>query len=173
MTIEKIELKEGAKPMRVEQEEAEEGRKKKKGKLNVFQKKFKPGRFKGKAKKVAVIYLRNDGNAEAMELATKKGFFNIDGRTYHIRRDCVYTMTKDRIPLAIIPEWSLVPIGTYEFEHQPMQIKFAEFQDHTLQAIRHAELVRGGGSGIGKLDKKVVIIGLICLIAGAILMNYL
>ena len=72
---------------------------------------------------VAVLYLRENGNAEPMEVVSKRGFFNINGRTYHERRDCIYTMSKDRYPLAIIPEWSITPIGTKSwYDRKPQEI---------------------------------------------------
>src|SRR3990167_5750774 len=68
-----------------------------------------------KPDRVAIMFLRNNGTAETYYLKSKNGMFEIDGKTYHERRDCVYRIGKERVPLAIIPEWSLIPIGTERF----------------------------------------------------------
>lgn len=127
-----------------------------------------------KPKRVAVIYLRNNGVAEPIELESKKGFFNIEGHVYHEDKDCIYTITKDRIPLAIIPEWSLIPIGTKRWEDKPMLEKFHECEDHIIRGIRHAELVRMGDKDSStKLDmKKAILIGVGAIVVIAVLLNY-
>ncbi len=123
---------------------------------------------------VAVIFLKNNRVAEPMEVETKNGFFNIKGRTYHENRDCIYTLDKERIPLAIIPEWSLIPIGTKDWEDKGMREKFAELQDHTLRGIRHAELVKMGEKDSSPTDmKKVIGIGILILIIGVVLYSYI
>lgn len=120
-----------------------------------------------KQKKVAVVFLKNDRTAVPMEVEPKNGFFNINGKTYHENRDCIYTMTKDRIPLAIIPEWSMIPIGTKFWEDKDMLEKFAELQDHALKGIRHAELVKmGEKDGSRKVNMKVAFGILIMIIIG-------
>lgn len=124
---------------------------------------------KGKISKpneVIIIYLRESGNAEVIVKESKRGFFAIGDKTYHENRDCIYTMLYDkkRLPLAIIPEWSLLPLGTKGWEDKDMQEKFAELQDHALKAIRNAELVRMGDKDQKKISPKAVIGGLIILI---------
>ena len=123
--------------------------------------------------KTAVLYLRNNGIAEPMELESKRGFFNINGKTYHEDRDCIYTITKDRIPLAIIPEWSMIPYGTKKWHDKSLIEKFSELEDHTLRGIRHAEMVRMGEKEGMKLNNKtMVVIGIIVIVAVAFLMGY-
>lgn len=128
-----------------------------------------------KPEQVAVLYLRSNGVAEPIEVETKNGFFNIANKTYHVDRDCIYNMTKDRTPLAIIPEWSLIPYGTQKWHDKAMLEKFAELQDHTLRGIRHAELVRmGDDRGGAKMNAKAIIGLIIAAIIGfAILSQYL
>lgn len=147
-----------------EKTEEKEEKEKKKGrkKLSFWERMFNAKKLK-KPNRVAVLFLRNNGRAEPMHLEVKQGFFNIAGRTYHENSDCIYTMTKERIPLAIIPEWSLLPLGTKRWEDQTMQEKFAELQDHTLRGIRHAELVRAGDREGKKLNAKTII-GLVILL---------
>lgn len=123
---------------------------------------------------VAVILLKEDGNAETVEIKTKKGFFEINGKTYHERKDCTYTMGKERIPLAIIPEWSLIPYGTKPWHDREMLEKIAECQDHCLRGIRHAELVRMGDKETMKINARQVILMLIgVVIVGAVAVNYI
>ncbi len=134
---------------------------------------FNAKKFK-RPNRVAVVYLRNNGIAEPMQVDTKDGFFSINGKTYHERKDCVYSLHKDRIPFAVIPEWSMTPIGTKRWEEQTMHEKFNELQDHLLRGIRHAELVRRTGSGMGGMDmKKMIGLGLLIMVGMVILFNYI
>ncbi len=143
-------------------------------KLTLFERIFKKNKLK-KPNSVAVIFLRNNGVAQPMELETKNGFFNIEGKTYHENTDCIYTIKdKERTPLAIIPEWSLLPLGTKAWEDHSMQEKFAELQDHTLRGIRHAELVKMGDKGDVKLNAKSLIgLGILAIIVIAVGVNYI
>ena len=145
--------------------------KKNKG-LKWFDNLFKEKKFK-KPNMVAVVYLRNNGTAEPMEMQTKNGFFNINSRTYHERKDCTYILNikNNRLPLAIIPEWSMTPLGTKRWNEQEMHEKFNEFQDHTLRAIRHAEIVRRTGGIEGFDTKKAVGLVILAIIVLAVVMN--
>ncbi|KKN65817.1 hypothetical protein LCGC14_0477530 [marine sediment metagenome] len=144
-----------------------------KKKLTWWSKMFKSKNFE-KPKLIAVLFLRNNGRAETMQLEAKNGFFNIDKKTYHERKDCTWVVGKDRIPLAIIPEWSLIPLGTQEWQDKPMLEKFNELQDHTLKGIRHAELVKVGGFDTGNFSTKQLILwGLVILVGGIIVANYI
>lgn len=126
-----------------------------------------------KKNKVAILYLQNNGIAKAMELEAKKGFFTINGRTYHEDRDCIYRFSKENIPLAIIPEWSLIPYGTKKWHDKEMIEKFSELEDHVLRGIRHAEFVRLGGEGDKKINmKNAVLIGIVVIIGLAIATGY-
>lgn len=147
--------------------------KKGKKKQTWWSKSFKSNSFK-KPTLIAVLFLRNNGRAETMQLETRNGFFNIARKTYHERKDCIWVVGKDRIPLAIIPEWSLIPLGTKEWDDKPMLEKFNELQDHTLKGIRHAELVKMGDKDYSNVPtKKIIVWGLIILIGGIIIANYL
>ncbi len=110
-----------------------------------------------KPNKVAVIYLRNNGRAQTMELQPKDGFFSIDGKTYHEDRDCTYSLGKSRIPLAIIPEWSLLPVGTKDWDDKSLREKFTQLEEHVLKGIRHAELVRSNERDGPKINAKAVV----------------
>lgn len=135
-------------------------------KKSIFGNMFNRKRLKKHPKMVAVMYLRNNGKAQPMEVESKKGFFSIEKRIYNEDTDCIYRLP-DGTPLAIIPEWSLIPYGTKQWHDKPMLEKFAELQDHTLRGIRHAELVRMGDDGGKKISPKVVIGLIILLIIGA------
>jgi len=177
MNLEELNL-EGKKPEYVsyESEKKIEKRKEKKKEKSWFD--FLKSKKLQKPDKVAVIYLRNNAVAEPMEVTSKRGFFSIAGKVYHESRDCIYSVvdkaTKKRIPLAIIPEWSLIPIGTKRFEDQSMLEKFSELQDHVLRGIRHAELVKMGDKPDKTLTTKQIVLIIIGAIIGiAILMNYI
>ncbi len=126
-----------------------------------------------KSNRVGVIFLRNNGKADLMEVITRNGFFAIEGKTYHENRDCVYMLTKERIPLLIQREWDIIPLGTKKWDDEPMREKFAELEQHVLKGIRAAELVKSGGGGIEtKLTPKQMILwGLVILVGGIILFN--
>ncbi len=146
---------------------------KKKKALGFWDKAFRKNKLKN-SNKVAVVFLRNNGIAETHELESRNGFFSLHGRTYHERRDCIYTMGKERFPLAIIPEWAVVPIGKKEWYDQPLQEKFSTLQDHVMKGIRHAERVKMGETDSKQLNMKQVIIwGILAIVGVAVLMNYL
>ncbi len=127
-----------------------------------------------KPNKVAVIYLRNNGNADLMELETINGFFSIGTKTYNEDRDCVYTITKDRIPLLIVREWDIIPLGTKKWDDDPMREKFSELSQHVLKGIKNAEFVRSGGGFESKLTPKQLILwGLAALVGVIVIMNFI
>ena len=142
-------------------------------KTSIWDKMFRKNKLK-KPSTVAVVYLRTNGVAEPMEVqTTKDGFFNINGRTYHEDRDCVYRFKSGDYPFAIIPEWNVTPLGRKSWEDKLMQEKFATLQDHVMKGIRHAERVRmGEGSGMQLNPKTLVILGILAIIAIAFIMGY-
>lgn len=161
-------------PIRFKKAPLGQKEKKKKKEKSVWEKMWSQRKLK-KNNTVAALYLRENGMAEPMICVSKNGFFNVYGKVYHERRDCVWTMSKDRIPLILIPEWSLVPVGTKQWQDKSMLEKFAELQDHVLKGIRHAEIVKlnEGKEGM-KINPKVAIILLIVAIIGfAVLKNYM
>lgn len=147
--------------------------KKKKKKKGLWGKMWKIKKLE-KRNNVAVLYLRENGTAEPMEVVSKHGFFNINGKTYHERRDCIYTINKERFPLAIIPEWSVTPLGNKSwYDKRPQEI-ISILQDHCMNGIRHSERVRAGENRDGsKLNlKNIIVIGIIVIVAIAVLMGY-
>lgn len=129
-----------------------------------------------KPEDVAALYLRENGVAEPMIVHPdeKSGFFHINNRQYHPRRDCKFIIGKDKTPLVIIPEWKLTPVGTKEYDDLPIEQRLSDLQQHTIEAIRHAEIVKMSGEDGIKPNWKVIIgivIGGIILLA--ILKNYI
>ncbi len=147
--------------------------KKKKKDSKWWSKTFNKDKFK-KTNKVGIVYLRNNRNADLMELETRNGFFSIEGNQYNEDRDCVYTVTKDRIPLLIIREWDLIPLGTKKWEDDDMREKFSQLSQHVIKGIKNAELVRSGGGIDSKLTPKQLILwGLAALVGVIIIMNFI
>jgi hypothetical protein len=128
-----------------------------------------------KPQTIAILYLRNNGKAEPLEVETRNGFFAVHGKTYNEDRDCVYFMGKERIPLCIVPEWSLVPYGTKQWHDKDLLTKFSELQDHALKGIRHAEIVKMGGlEGKTKWNIKAIIgVGIMVIIGWALLNHFM
>ena len=156
---------------REERNKPKDKTKKKKG---LWDKIFNKNKLK-KPNKVAVLYLRVNGKAEPMEVESNNGFFNINGRTYHENRDCVYLLGKEKYPLALIPEGNVLPLGRKSWEDKDMQEKFSILQDHVMKGIRHAERVRMGEKGRDiKFNAKTAIgIGILAIIGLAVIMSYI
>lgn len=149
-----------------------EPKNKPKEKRNLWQRLFNTKKLE-KTNKVAVIYLRENGNAETLEVEPKEGMFNIHGRVYHEDRDCAWTFTKERYPLAIIPEWNVVGLGRKSWEDKPLQEKFSTLEDHAIKGIRHAERVRMGEGDGQKLNlKSIILIGIAVIVVIAIVLGY-
>lgn len=131
-----------------------------------------------KPQRIAVLYLRKNNAGEVMDVDTNKGFFDIAGKTYHVSRDCLYTLGKERIPLAIIEEDGLIPKGNADFYARLNDINAldkmnARYQNLVLQAIRHAELVKYQTQEKGKINPKVAIgLAIGAIIAYALFRNY-
>lgn len=147
----------------------EEKENKKKPKKGLWDRMFKKGNLQ--KKKVAILFLRNNGRAETYELEAKNGFFNINNQTYHEDRDCIYSMGKERYPLAVIQEWSVVPIGRKVFEDKNIQEKFHIFEDHVMKGIRHAERVRSGEKEGMQLTGKTIVVIIIAVVIGIALLS--
>ncbi len=127
-----------------------------------------------KSNKVAVVYLLDNHLADFMELDTIDGKFKINNQEYHVDKDCMFTTRKDRIPLVIIREWDIVPLGTKKWEDETMRIKFSELEKHVLRGIKNAELYKVGDNNPMKITgKQMILWGLAALIVGAVVINYI
>ena len=123
---------------------------------------------------VAILYLK-DIHAEPLIQKTTNGFFTIDGKTYHERQDCTYTIKigKDRFPLAIIKDNQIVPFGTKDWDELEIKEKYLACQEHAMSGIRHAERVRMGQSEDKPINVKMIILVVLGLvIAGAVMYGY-
>ena len=158
------------------EESRRQDRKSKKGneKDTWWSKSFNKKRL-NKASKVAIVYLRNNGNVDLLEQETRNGFFNINGKSYHEDTDCTYTLTKDRFPLCVIREWDTLPLGTKKWDDEDIREKFAKLETHVLNGIRHAELVKSGGikEGPNISMKQMIIWGIAAIVVGAVIINYI
>lgn len=123
--------------------------------------------------KTAVIYLRNNGISEMLEKESINGMFNINGKDYHEDTNCIYR-TREGIPVAIIPEWSMIPYGTKGWHDKDMLEKMAECQNHVLRGIRNAEFVKMGEktSNMKVTTKQIIVYGLLAIVALAIVLGY-
>jgi len=154
-----------------------ENKEKSKKKENIWNKVFNKRKL-SKPEKAAVLYLRRNNNAQGFEVPTKKGFFTIEGNTYHTQRDCQFKLGKEGLPLLIIEEEGLIPRGNHDFyeslkDLKNFEYKNAEYQDLVLKAIRHAELVRAEGKDGPKLNTKVAIgLAIAAIIGYAVLKGY-
>ena len=147
--------------------------KKRKKILGLWDRSYPKNKMK-KPNNVAVVFLRNNGIAELLVLESKRGFFTINNKTYHERRDCTWITGKNRMPLCVIFENDMLPIGKKEWDDRELREKLAELQDHVLRGIRHAELVKMGEKDSSNINMKQVIIwGLVLLVGGIILFNYI
>lgn len=129
-----------------------------------------------KSNMVAVVFKRNNGNADLLHLPVKNGFFDVGGKVCHERRDCTHIIKlgKERYPLAIIQEWDIIPEGTKEWDEKEIREKAGICQDHIMKGIRHAERVRSGENmNDFKLNTKTMIVGaIIFIIIVAFLFSY-
>ncbi len=145
--------------------ETSEIEKKSKNKPGIWDKIFKKKKLE-KQEKTAVLFLRNNGRAEAFALSPKNGFYTIYGKAYHEREDCTWQFAKQRIPLVIIPENDIIPIGNVNWVEKKIKEKFLEIQTHAMKGIRHAELVKLSGENNKPFNVKAAVLICIAIIIG-------
>ena len=79
---------------------------------------------------------------------------------YDARADCFYIYKG--IPVLMLPEWSLVPIGTKDYQDAEQNKKLANAQQVIIRAIETKEMQLGPKL---KMDMKtIIIIGIIAII---------
>ena len=130
-----------------------------------FWEKFFNNKKVDKPNTVAILLLRINGEATPLYREyDEEGMFRIDdikknpfAKTYHIRHDCIHRIKikKDTIPLCILPEWSLVPLGTRLYWEMGVERRGMEAQEEFLKAIRAEEVVKQDES----LKKKSAVSG--------------
>lgn len=140
----------------------------------IFSKFFKKDKIK-KPEQAAVLYLRDTGVGEPLIVQAKNGMFEFQGKPYHVREDCKYTLQigKDKVPLMVQRECDLKPVGTKKWEDLPIEKKVAELQYMAVKGIQHAEIVRAEGGGSKMDTKTIVIIAIVLIVALAFLKNYI
>jgi len=121
---------------------------------------------------VAVLYLRESGIAELKYVKPENGMFIVGGRYYHINDSCIYNVGKKRIPLAVIPEWSFVPLSKKEYE-TVLGSKYQDAQLLIIKSLENAEIVKihQDGNPKGKADSKIVIWIIIAGVVGLFMLN--
>lgn len=139
-----------------------------------YEKFFNKEKFK-KSKKVGIIFCRDSGIAEFIEQEEKDGMFSIDDKIYHTDLDCIYRTKEDKIPLAIIREKDMTPLRFTRSEEETIEERVSTLQNLLIKGIRHAELVRQGGTDFNSKQitmKQVILYCVVALVAGAVLMNF-
>jgi len=63
----------------------------------------------------------------------------IESKYYDARSDCYFTYGKMRIPTLIIPEWSLRPFGTEEYQQAVARHEVSDAQDIAIKAHERME----------------------------------
>lgn len=90
---------------------------------------------------VCILYLRESGIGEFKYVRPDNGMFIIQGRYYHINHSCIYNVGKKRVPLAIIPEWSFIPLSKKEYEIV-LGSQYQEAQMLIIKSLENAEVVK-------------------------------
>ncbi len=121
---------------------------------------------------VAVLYLRESGIGELKYVKPENGMFIVSGRYYHITDSCIYTLGKKRVPLAVIPEWSFVPLSKKEYE-TILGSKYQDAQLLIIKSLENAEIVKihQDGNPKGKADSKIIIWIIIAGVVGLFMLN--
>lgn len=122
---------------------------------------------------VAILYLRNSGYGEFKYVKPENNMFVINNKYYHQKSSCVYTIGKKRTPMAVIPEWSFIPITRNE-HGELLGIDIQEAQTQAIKAMETVEIVRRGDDGDKKKGKSadaktIIIIVIVAIIAIAVL----
>ena len=90
---------------------------------------------------VAVLYLTSSGIGQLKYVKPENGMYIVEGRYYHVIGSCNYSLGKKRIPLAVIPEWSFVPLSKKDFEVK-MGAKYQDAQGLIIKSLENAEIVK-------------------------------
>lgn len=90
---------------------------------------------------ICVMYLRENGVGDFMYVRPENGMFLLQGNYYHQHEACVHSMGPKRIPLAIIPEWSMTPLSRRDFS-KLMGEDAQLAQKLIIKSIEHAEIVK-------------------------------
>lgn len=117
---------------------------------------------------VAVLMLRESSVGDLKYVKPSNGMFIVEGRYYHIIDACNFNIGKKRIPLAVIPEWSFIPLSKKEYEVK-LGAKYQDAQQLIIKSLENAEIVKINqetapkGQANGKLIIGIVIAAVIGL----------
>lgn len=101
---------------------------------------------------VAILILRVNGDATPLyRQYDENGMFTLEdlkknplAKSYHVRQDCIYRLKfgKHQIPLCILPEWSMIPLGTKVYWEMTPERRALELEQGILRAIRAEETIK-------------------------------
>lgn len=133
--------------------------------------KIKEDTKKIKEGEVCVLYLRESGTSEFKYVRPQNGMFIVDGRYYHIKSSCIHTIGKKRIPLAVIPEWSFIPLSKTDYA-EVLGANEQDAQMLIIKSLENAEVVKiqRENEPAKKQDPKLVIW---IIIAGVVALYFL
>ena len=129
--------------------------------------KIKEDRRKIKEGEVCILYLRESGIADIKYVKPENGMFIVDGMYYHIVESCNYSLGPKRIPLAVIPEWSFIPISRKTHWDKLGGIP-ASAQKLIIKSLESAEIVKikQENEPAKKADGKLIIMIVIAAVVG-------
>lgn len=121
---------------------------------------------------VLILFLRESGVGEFKYVKPDNGMFIVDGRYYHVRGNCIFNVGKKRIPLAVIPEWSFIPLSRIEYETK-LHASEQEAQLLIIKSLENAEVVKINQETepAKKADSKLIIWIIIGAIVGLFFLN--
>lgn len=123
--------------LKIKEEELNEKAKKPKfGLPNWIKTKIGKKKFKNHA---LVIYLRRNREVELKFVEIENDTVCVDGKYYDARVDCYYTYGKSRFPTLVLPEWSLRPLGTEDYQKALAKGETVDAQDITIKAHERME----------------------------------
>lgn len=90
---------------------------------------------------VQVVYLRTNQNMEFKVCPIINGAVIIDKKKIHTASSDFIYLYKGKVPTLIVPEWSLIPIGTKEFYDAVKNKQIADPQTIIIRALEAAEAI--------------------------------
>lgn len=147
--------------LKFKEEELEEKGKKPKFSLpNWIKTKIGKKKYKNHA---LVIYLRRNREVELKFVEIENDTVSVDGKYYDARVDCYYTYGKSRFPTLVLPEWSLRPLGTEDYQKALARGETVDAQDITIKA--HERMEASKPKGIKMSPQAIVILVIVAIVA--------
>jgi hypothetical protein len=115
-----------------------------------------------------VVFLRRNREIDLKYTEIYNNVISIENKFYDARADCYYTYGKERVPTLILPEWSLVPIGTKDYQDAVKEGTTTDGQDIIIEGFERKEIGRKKGTGIEL--KHIIIIVIVALVAAGYFM---